>query len=181
MEKRQIVNCEEVSKILKKITSKGIKVDLLNIKIPKVNQKNIENIKINDFIDQFIYYRNLRGYTLEQVGQVIGVSGKYYNKYERRVHKLNDLEKIYKIANFLKIEEELLIPKERTTKINKNKLKEFLSENKISNSEFSRVSGISRRSIVDWFNTETEISEESSRKIKACILKLEKDKKKQGK
>lgn len=70
-EKSQIVNCEEVSKILKKIISKGIKVDLLNIKIPKVNPRNIENIKINDFIDQFIYYRNLRGYTLEQVGQVI--------------------------------------------------------------------------------------------------------------
>ena len=58
---------------------------------------------------QFIYYRNLRGYTLDEVGQAIGVSGKYYWKYENRVHKLTNIDKIQKIAEFLGIQEKLLI------------------------------------------------------------------------
>lgn len=76
-EKVQMIDSEEISKIF----------------------KNIEDVEINDFIDQFIYYRNLRGYTLDEVGQAIGVSGKYYWKYENRVHKLTNIDRIQKIAS----------------------------------------------------------------------------------
>ena len=176
--KIESIDCEEISKIFKKIINKGIKTDLLDMRIPRNDSKKVINMKINDFIDQFVYYRNLRGYTLKEVGQVIGVSEKYYNKYERRVHKLTDKDKIYKIAKFLKIEEKLLIPEEdEECKIDKKELKKYLVDNKITNSELSRLTGISRRSIVDWFNTKTEISNESGKKIKTFILKFEENKK----
>ena len=55
-------------------------------------------MKTKDYIDQFIYYRKLRGYTQKQVGQVIGISGKSYSKYEKRIHKFKDKEKIEKIV-----------------------------------------------------------------------------------
>ena len=51
---------------------------------------NVPQMEIRDYIDQFIYYRKLRGYTQEQVGQVIGISGKQYYKYEKRMHQFKD-------------------------------------------------------------------------------------------
>lgn len=110
-EKVKMIESEEISKIFKKIIGKGIQTEQIIINVPKdiVKSKLIKNIEINDFIDQFIYYRNLRGYTLDEVGQVIGVSGKYYWKYENRVHKLTNIDKIQKIAEFLGIQEKLLI------------------------------------------------------------------------
>lgn len=104
-----MIDSEEISKIFKKLIKKGIQTETIDLKIPKDIFKNIEDIEINDFIDQFIYYRNLRGYTLDEVGQAIGVSGKYYWKYENRVHKLTNIDRIQKIVEFLGIQEKLLI------------------------------------------------------------------------
>ena len=110
-EKVKMIESEEISKIFKKIIGKGIQTEQIIINVPNdiVKSKLIKNMDINDFIDQFIYYRNLRGYTLDEVGQAIGVSGKYYWKYENRVHKLTNIDKIQKIAEFLGIQEKLLI------------------------------------------------------------------------
>jgi len=58
-------------------------------------------------------------------------------------------------------------------KINRQELKKFLIENHITNTEFSNQIGVSRRSIVDWFNKDVEISEDSWIKIKEFIRKLE--------
>lgn len=173
--KVNFIDSEDVSRAFKKIKQKHIQTENIDIKIPRnINRLQIiDNIKINDFIDQFIYYRNLKGYTLDEVGQVIGISGKQYWKYEHRIHKLTNIQKIKKIAEFLEIDEELLlVPKEKLN-LNKKELKEYLIENKITNTEFSKQIGISRRSVVDWFNTETEISEKSYKKIRAFLLKLE--------
>lgn len=111
VEKVQMMDSEEISKIFKKIIEKGIQTELIIINVPKgiVKSKLIENMEINDFIDQFIYYRNLRGYTLDEVGHAIGISGKYYWKYENRVHKLTNIDRIHKIAEFLGIQDKLLI------------------------------------------------------------------------
>lgn len=110
-EKVQMIDSEEISKIFKNLIKRGLVKTKLEIKVPKemAKSKIIDNMEIKDFIDQFIYYRNLRGYTLDEVGQAIDVSGKYYWKYENRVHKLTDIDRINKIANFLEIQEKLLI------------------------------------------------------------------------
>lgn len=42
--------------------------------------------------------------------------------------------------------------------------------------KFSKKIGVSRRSIVDWFNKETKISDESYKKINDFILNFEKNK-----
>ena len=82
---------------------------------------------------------------------------------------------IEKIANFLEIKEELkmLNIKER---INNQQLKEYLKNKNISNTEFSRLLGVSRRSVVDWFNKNVEISEKNCKKVKKFIDNFEKDK-----
>ncbi len=110
-EKIEMIDSEEISKIFKKIIEKGIRLNPIVIDVLRdiVRSRLVKDMEINDFIDQFIYYRNLRGYTLDEVGQAIGVSGKYYWKYENRVHKLTNVERIQKIAEFLEIREELLI------------------------------------------------------------------------
>lgn len=133
---------------------------------------NVPQMEIKDYIDQFIYYRKLRGYTQEQVGQVIGISGKIYSKYEKRIYNFKEKEKIETIANFLGINEELkMLPV--NDKIDKQELKKLLIENHITNTELSNQIGVSRRSIVDWFNKDVEISEDSWIKIKEFITKLE--------
>lgn len=110
-EKVQMIDSEEISKIFRNLIKRGVVKTKIEIKVPKemAKSKTIKNMEIKDFIDQFIYYRNLRGYTLDEVGQAIGVSGKYYWKYENRVHKLTDIDRINKIAIFLEIQEKLLI------------------------------------------------------------------------
>ncbi len=93
--------------MFKKIKQKDILKEPIKVNIEKNNKTELSKIEINDYIDQFIYYRKLRGYTQDDVGKVIGVSGKYYYKYENRIHQLNDFNKIRKIADFLEIQEEL--------------------------------------------------------------------------
>ena len=176
-EKMEMVDSEVISKVFKKLIDKGIQAETIDIKVPKdiVRTELLRNMEINDYIDQFIYYRNLRGYTLDEVGQAIGVSGKYYWKYEKRLHKLTDMDRIQKIAEFLEIKEELILHdiENKNYKIDKKELKEYLKENKITNSEFSRLIGISRRTIVDWFNTDTEISTNSCQKIQEFLSNFE--------
>jgi len=168
----QCIDGEEVSKVFKKIKRKGIFKQPIEMHVRKNKVINVPQMKIRDYIDQFIYYRKLRGYTQEQVGQVIGISGKTYSKYEKRIYKFKEKEKIETIANFLWINEELkMLP--INDKINRQELKKFLIENHITNTEFSNQIGVSRRSIVDWFNKDVEISEDSWIKIKEFIRKLE--------
>lgn len=173
-EKGQMIDSKEISKLFKKFKERGILKEPIEINLEKYRPKiKIKNCK--DYIDQFIYYRKLRGYTQEQVGQVIGISGKGYSKYENRMYELKDKNKIDTIAKFLEIDEELkMLP--IYTKIDKQQLRNFLIKNNISNTEFSKKIGVSRRSIVHWFNKETKISDESYKKINDFILNYEKNK-----
>ena len=108
-EKSQMVDSKEISKLFKKFKERGILKEPIKINLEKyrtkIKIKNYKNCK--DYIDQFIYYRKLRGYTQEQVGQVIGISEKGYSKYESRMYEFKDKNKIYAIAKFLEIDEEL--------------------------------------------------------------------------
>ena len=184
-ENMQMVDSKIISKIFKKIKKKGILKEPIEIKIEKKDMQLFNSlynegnpkIQFNDFIDQFIYYRKLRGYTQEQVGQVIGISGKSYYKYEKRIHQLKDINKINKIAEFLNVGE-VKMPTVRK-RIDNHKLKEYLIDNNINNSEFSRLIGVSRRSILDWFNKGTGISEDSCKKIEDFIKVFEANKSKQ--
>ena len=91
------------------------------------------------------------------------------------MYEFKDKNKIDAIAKFLEIDEELkMLP--IYTKIDKQQLRNFLIKNNISNTEFSKKIGVSRRSIVDWFNKETKISDESYKKINDFILNFEKNK-----
>lgn len=167
-----MVDSKEVSKMFGKFKKKGILEQPIEMHMTEYKVYNVPQMEINDYIDQFIYYRKLRGYTQEQVGQVIGISGKQYYKYEKRMHQFKDQEKIKAIANFLEIEEELkMLPTNH--QVDNQQLKNFLIENDITNTEFSKQIGISRRSIVDWFNKNVEISEDSWTKIKEFMRNLE--------
>lgn len=108
-EKSQMVDSKEISKLFKKFKERGILKEPIEINLEKyrtkIKIKNYKNCK--DYIEQFIYYRKLRGYTQEQVGQVIGISEKGYSKYESRMYEFKDKNKIYAIAKFLEIDEEL--------------------------------------------------------------------------
>lgn len=168
----QCIDGEEVSKVFQKIKRKGIFKQPIEMHVGKNKVINVPQMKIRDYIDQFTYYRKLRGYTQKQVGQVIGISGKCYSKYEKRIYKLKDKEKIDAIAYFLGIDEELKVSPVND-KVNKQELKKFLIANHITNTEFSNQIGVSRRSVVDWFNKDVDISEDSWIKIKEFITKLE--------
>ena len=111
VEHSKMVDSNEVSKLFKKFKKKGILEQPIEMNMTEYKVYSVPQMEINDYIDQFIYYRKLRGYTQEQVGQVIGISGKQYYKYEKRRYQFKDQEKIKIIANFLEIEEELkMIP-----------------------------------------------------------------------
>ena len=170
-ERIQFIDNEEVSKVFKKIKQKGIFERPIEMYVEKNKVINVPQMEIRDYIDQLIYYRKLRGYTQEQVGQVIGISGKSYSKYEKRIYELKDKEKIETIANFLGINEELKMLSVND-KMDKQELKKLLIENHITNTEFSNQIGVSRRSIVDWFNKDVEISEDSWTKIKKFMVKF---------
>jgi len=107
-----MVDSNEVSKLFKKFKKKGILEQAIEMHMTEYKVYSVPQIEINDYIDQFIYYRKLRrGYTQEQVGQVIGISGKQFYKYEKRRIQFKDKEKIKAIAKFLEIKEELkMIP-----------------------------------------------------------------------
>jgi DNA-binding XRE family transcriptional regulator len=172
VEHSRMVDGNEVSKLFRKFKKKGILEQAIEMHMTEYKVYSVPQMEINDYIDQFIYYRKLRGYTQEQVGQVIGISGKQYYKYEKRMHQFKDQEKIKAIANFLEIEEELkMLPSNH--QVDNQQLKNFLIENDITNTEFSKQIGISRRSIVDWFNKNVEISEDSWTKIKEFMRNLE--------
>ena len=51
-----------------------------------------------------------------------------------------------------------------------------MNKNNISKNRFSRISGVNRRTMIDWFNGNKSISEESYKKIKKAIIKIENDK-----
>ena len=110
--KGKVIDSEVVSQMFQKIKGNGImnepiemQLNKFNIDMQKFGNRDYkEPDDCKDYIDQFIYYRKLRGYTQEQVGQVIGMSGKSYYKYEKRIHKFKDKEKIEAIARFLGIE-----------------------------------------------------------------------------
>ena len=172
----KILDSEVVSEMFKKVKEKGILKEPIGVMIGKSNVIKVPEMEINDYIDQLIYYRKLRGYTQDQVGQVIGVSGKVYYKYEKRINKFKDREKIEAIANFLGIEEKLKMPPPNH-KIDYQELRMFLRQNDITNTAFSKEIGVSRRSIIDWINKGTNISEESYIKIEEIIRKLNKNNK----
>ena len=109
VEHSKMVDSKEVSKMFGKFKKKGILEKPIEMHMTEYKVYNVPQMEINDYIDQFIYYRKLRGYTQEQVGQVIGISGKQYYKYEKRTHQFKDQEKIKTIAKFLEIEEELKV------------------------------------------------------------------------
>lgn len=109
VEHSRMVDGEEISKLFRKFKKKGILEQPIEMHMNEYKAYSVPQMEIRDYIDQFIYYRKIRGYTQEQVGQVIGVSGKQYYKYEKRMHQFKDQEKIKAIAKFLDIEEELKI------------------------------------------------------------------------
>ena len=90
VEHSKMVDSNEVSKLFKKFKKKGILEQPIEMHMTEYKVYNVPQMEINDYIDQFIYYRKLRGYTQEQVGQVIGISGKQYYKYEKRMHQFKD-------------------------------------------------------------------------------------------
>lgn len=100
-----MVDSNDVSKLFTKFKKMGILEQTIEMHMNGYKVYNVPQMEIRDYIDQFIYYRKLRGYTQQQVGQVIGISGKQYYKYEKRMHQFKDQEKIKAIANFLEIEE----------------------------------------------------------------------------
>ena len=178
------IDTRNLTKVFTDLKDKGLLKEPLKLELKNYSSYNL-NSNFKDYIDQFIYYRKINGYTQEEVGQVLGMSGKEYYKIEKRIRKLTNIDEIKKVARFLNINNNELRIKLNELKNTKNrkdlsyniKLKEYLIKNNISNSELSRRIGISRRSIIDWFNKGSVISDESVSKIEKFINQLERSKK----
>ena len=178
------IDTRNLTKVFTDLKDKGLLKEPLKLELKNYSSYNL-NSNFKDYIDQFIYYRKINGYTQEEVGQVLGMSGKEYYKIEKRIRKLTDIDEIKKVARFLNINNSELrinLNELKNTKNRKDlsyniKLKEYLIKNNISNSELSRRIGISRRSIIDWFNKGSVISDESVSKIEEFINQLERSKK----
>lgn len=178
------IDTRNLTKVFTDLKDKGLLKEPLKLELKNYSSYNL-NSNFKDYIDQFIYYRKINGYTQEEVGQVLGMSGKEYYKIEKRIRKLTNIDEIKKVARFLNINNSELrinLNELKNTKNRKDlsyniKLKEYLIKNNISNSELSRRIGISRRSIIDWFNKGSVISDESVSKIEKFINQLERSKK----
>ena len=178
------IDTRNLTKVFTDLKDKGLLKEPLKLELKNYSSYNL-NSNFKDYIDQFIYYRKINGYTQEEVGQVLGMSGKEYYKIEKRIRKLTNIDEIKKVARFLNINNSELrinLNKLKNTKNRKDlsyniKLKKYLVKNNISNSELSRRIGISRRSIIDWFNKGSVISDESVSKIEKFINQLERSKK----
>ena len=178
------IDTRNLTKVFTDLKDKGLLKEPLKLELKNYSSYNL-NSNFKDYIDQFIYYRKINGYTQEEVGQVLGMSGKEYYKIEKRIRKLTNIDEIKKVARFLNINNSELrinLNKLKNTKNRKDlsyniKLKKYLIKNNISNSELSRRIGISRRSIIDWFNKGSVISDESVSKIEKFINQLERSKK----
>lgn len=169
-----MIDSREVTKVFTDIKEKGILRDYIEINtrnyIEKIHfeEVDIESNQFNDYIEQFEYYRKAKGYTQEQIGQVIGFSGREYWKCENRIRKIKDIGKINKIAEFLGIREIANMP-QKQNRISNEDIKEYLVANNINNTQFSKLIGISRRSIIDWFNQDVKISDENYAKVEKFI------------
>ena len=177
------IDTRNLTKVFTDLKDKGLLKEPLKLELKNYSSYNL-NSNFKDYIDQFIYYRKINGYTQEEVGQVLGMSGKEYYKIEKRIRKLTNIDEIKKVARFLNINNSELRINLNELKNRKNrkdlsyniKLKEYLIKNNISNSELSRRIGISRRSIIDWFNKGSVISDESVNKIEKFINQFERSK-----
>jgi len=174
---KEILDRDMVTGFFKQIKNNKIIANPIKLKIDRCPIVMQEQEK-KDFIEQMIYYRKLRGYTQKQVGQAIKVTEDTYRDYEKRNIDLKDIDKIKKIIKFLKFEEEPQFSEYVKFLMSspEKKLQKYLNKNNISKNRFSRISGVNRRTMIDWFNGNKSISEESYKKIKKAIIKIENDK-----
>lgn len=174
---KELLDRDMVTGFFRQIKNNKIITNPIKLKIDRCPNIMQEQEK-KDFIEQMIYYRKLRGYTQKQVGQAIKVTEDTYRDYEKRNIDLKDIDKIKKIIKFLKFEEEPQFSEYVKFLMSspEKKLQKYLNKNNISKNRFSRISGVNRRTMIDWFNGNKSISEESYKKIKKAIIKIENDK-----
>ena len=183
-EKGKTIDETKLAKVFSKVKQKENINENIKLKVKKSNRKMTSyqgDYQPNDFADQLIYYRKLRGYTQKQIGQVIGISESTYQRYEAKECEMEDVKRINKLAEFLEFEEQPIMS-DYTKFMSSNpekKLQQYLKKNKISKNKFSELSGISRRAMLDWFNGKKSISKESYEKIVEFIKNYEKNKEKQ--
>lgn len=174
---KELLDRDMVTGFFRQIKNNKIITNPIKLKIDRCPNIMQEQEK-KDFIEQMIYYRKLRGYTQKQVGQAIKVTEDTYRDYEKRNIDLKDIHKIKKIIKFLKFEEEPQFSEYVKFLMSspEKKLQKYLNKNNISKNRFSQISGVNRRTMIDWFNGNKSISEESYKKIKKAIIKIENDK-----
>lgn len=178
-EKRILSDDESVAYLLSKIKKSSSFDEKINMKIEthRKPKEVIENDRTN-FAEQMIYFRRLHGYTQKEVAKAIGISESTYGNYEENKTELTNIKTINKILKFLEFTEEPKVSDYvKFLMSNPEKmLEEYLKENKISKNKFSKLSGISRRAMLDWFNHTKGISKESYEKIDKFITDFEKSK-----
>lgn len=178
-EKRILSDDETVAYLLSKIKQTDSFDEKINMKIEthRKRKEAIENDRIN-FAEQMIYFRRLHGYTQKEVAKAVGISESTYSNYEENKTELTNTKVINKILKFLKFTEEPKVSDYvKFLMSNPEKmLEKYLKENKISKNKFSKLSGISRRAMLDWFNHTKGISKESYEKIEKFITDFEKSK-----
>lgn len=178
-EKRILSDDETVAYLLSKIKQTDSFDEKINMKIEthRKRKEAIENDRIN-FAEQMVYFRRLHGYTQKEVAKAIGISESTYSNYEENKTELTNTKVINKILKFLEFTEEPKVSDYvKFLMSNPEKmLEKYLKENKISKNKFSKLSGISRRAMLDWFNHTKGISKESYEKIEKFITDFEKSK-----
>lgn len=178
-EKRILSDDESVAYLLSKIKKSGSFDEKINMKIEthRKRKEAIENDRIN-FAEQMIYFRRLHGYTQKEVAKAIGISESTYANYEENKTEVTNIKIVNRILKFLEFTEEPKVSNYvKFLMSNPEKmLEKYLKENKISKNQFSELSGISRRAMIDWFNHTKGISKESYEKIEKFIIDFEKNK-----
>ena len=71
------IDTGNLTNVFTDIKEKGILNEPLKLELKTYSSYNL-NSNFKDYIDQFIYYRKINGYTQEEVGQVLGMTGKEY-------------------------------------------------------------------------------------------------------
>lgn len=165
------VNENKIAELFSKISDNESVNKNIKIKVDRIPKEMPISHNIN-FADQLLYYRQLLGYTQKQVGQAIGISEDTYRRYELKEIEITDITKIKKLVKLLKFKEQPKLSNYVTFLMNKpnKKLQQYMKENNLSKTKFSSLSGISRRTITDWFNGKKEISKESFEKIEKFII-----------
>lgn len=144
------LDCTQVSKIFKKIKTKGILDRNITYYMDDYIEPSKELLNSHEFIDAITYYRLLKRKSKTEIAVKSGILCDQYREYEIKKNEIQDWKVAEKIVKALEIEDIVEIPE--YFKIMKeypiDSIKEIIE--KIGKKEFSRETNIPVSTINSW-------------------------------